>query len=400
MAFTRDYSAMFTKIQENQVKNKEFAEKKNKPKKNFNIEGEFKPKYDSNGEAVIDLRFLPSVASEAMPYVESWEHFFENGPTAKQKFWSCKCRGILGAGSNECPVCKENRRIYKHFEGDKAKGKKEAQSYTHSVKKNYYSNVYIMQNDNDPETEGRVFVLKYGKQIFDWINELSEATSNKEVGIMPAVNAFDVSRSVTFHWVIKKDATGRPKFDGSKFYRAEKMVTPLCDKNDRILTESELEDIEKALHPLEPLVPKLEEIPSYDNIVKWHNLQCGTQFGWYEDDEVHEDEVVKGPDGKFDLLKNILASGNTPVQTPTFTPKTTPEPSFTNTTINSDTKKSIDEMVSNAYASSNAVAGVVGGDDEDEDEDETPAPSPKPQSTEGMSEKQKAFWEKFGKMKK
>lgn len=398
MAFTRDYSAMFAHIQENQIKAKELSDNKSKTqKKSYVIEGEFKPKLDEKGHAEIDLRFLPSIATETMPYVESWEHLFVNGSTAKQPFWSVKCRKIMGKDA-ECPVCKENRRIYKKYGGEK--NNTQAQNLSHGVKKNYYANVYILQNDNDPETEGRVFVLKFGPQIMKLINELSEATSSKEDGLMPAVNAFDVSRSVTLHWVIQKQGK-IPKYDGTKFYRRENMVTPLCDKNDRILTEAELEDIENALYALEPLVPKFNELPSYENIVKWHYTQCGTQFGYYEDDEIHEDEVVKVGENKFELRKNLTGeAANQGVETSFAQPQT----NYAQQPLSPKVKSSIDEMVSNNY-SSNAFMGVQGGFEEEVEPVATqePTPSPAPStsipSDEGMSEKQKNFWAKFNKMK-
>ena len=42
-------------------------------------------------------------------------------------------------------------------------------------KLSYYSNIYVVSDPKHPENEGKVFLFKFGKKIFDKITEAMQA---------------------------------------------------------------------------------------------------------------------------------------------------------------------------------------------------------------------------------
>ena len=60
-------------------------------------------------------------------------------------------------------------------------------------KLSYYSNIYVVSDPKHPENEGKVFLFKFGKKIFDKITEAMQPAFDDETPINP----FDFWKGVT-----------------------------------------------------------------------------------------------------------------------------------------------------------------------------------------------------------
>ena len=90
-------------------------------------------------------------------------------------------------------------------------------------KLSYYSNIYVVQDKSNPGNEGRVFLFKYGKKIFDKIMEAMQPEFEDETPINP----FDFWEGANFKLkIVKKD--GYWNYDKSEFGTPE----PLLDDDD------------------------------------------------------------------------------------------------------------------------------------------------------------------------
>jgi len=171
----------------------------------------WKPELDkaSNGYAII--RFLPAPAGEDLPWVRVFNHGFK-GPGG----WLIdNCPTTLG---KKCPVCEANSALWNSgVESDKdiARNRKRRLSY--------YANILIVSDPKNPENEGKVFLYKFGKKIFDKIIEKIQPEFEDETAIDP----FDLWKGANFRLKVRKVA-GFINYDKSEFEEC----SPVAENDD------------------------------------------------------------------------------------------------------------------------------------------------------------------------
>jgi hypothetical protein len=109
--------------------------------------------------------------------------------------------------NQSCPVCEANRELWNT-------GSKANQEIVRQRKRklSYYSNIYVVSDKAHPENEGKVFLFKYGKKIFDKISAAMQPEFDDETPIDP----FDFWQGANFKIKItKKD--GYWNYDKSEF---------------------------------------------------------------------------------------------------------------------------------------------------------------------------------------
>lgn len=181
-----------------------------------------------NGSAVI--RFLPARtdAKYPLPQAKTWNHGFE-GPSGQ--WYIDKCRTTLGK-NEPCPVCEANSKLWNT---EKEANRKLASSRKRKLY--YYSNVYIMKDQANPENEGQVRIFRYGKKIFEMLND----KMNPAFADMQKVNPFDLIEGATFRLRFKKDeSSGFRTYALSTFDEP----TPLFDD------ESKMEEVYDSIYDL------------------------------------------------------------------------------------------------------------------------------------------------------
>ena len=173
----------------------------------------WKPELDkaSNGYAVI--RFLPACENEDLPWVRVFNHGFK-GPGG----WLIdNCPTTLG---KKCPVCEANSALWNSgIESDKdiARNRKRRLSY--------YANILVVSDPKNPENEGKVFLYKFGKKIFDKIIEKIQPEFEDETAIDP----FDLWKGANFRLKVRKVA-GFINYDKSEF----EDCSPVAENDDLI----------------------------------------------------------------------------------------------------------------------------------------------------------------------
>ena len=191
----------------------------------------------SNGYAVI--RFLPAVEGEDIPWVKLYSHAFKG----KSGWFIHNCPTTLG---EKCPVCEANNELWNSgTESDKriARDRKR--------KLNYVSNILVVEDPSAPQNKGKVFLFKYGKKIFEKIQE----QMNPEFDDETAVNPFDFWKGANFKLKVRK-VEGYTNYDKSEFSAA----TPLFEGDD-----AKLEALWKKQYVLKEFVaPK--EFKSYPEL--------------------------------------------------------------------------------------------------------------------------------------
>ncbi len=138
------------------------SEKESTEKKSYTDERVWKCGLDKSGNGYAVLRFLPAIHGEELPWVKMYSHAFQ-GPTGQ--WYIENSRTTI---NQKDPVSEYNSKLWNTgLESDKEIARKQKR------KLSYYSNVYVVSDPKHPENEGKVFLYKYGKKIYDKILALS-----------------------------------------------------------------------------------------------------------------------------------------------------------------------------------------------------------------------------------
>ena len=171
----------------------------------------WKPEMDKTGNGFAVIRFLPAPDGEELPWAKMYSHAFQ-GPGG----WYIE-NSLTTIGGKD-PLGEYNRELWNTgTEANKETVRKQKR------KLSYYSNIYVVKDPTNPANEGKVFLFKYGKKIFDKVMEAMQPEFEDETPINP----FDFWQGANFKLkIVKKD--GYWNYDKSEFDR----IAPLLDDDD------------------------------------------------------------------------------------------------------------------------------------------------------------------------
>ena len=179
------------------------VETENKPqeKKSDVDERLWKPEVDKSGTGYAVIRFLPAVKGEELPWAKVWSHAFQ-GPTGQ---WYIE-NSLTTIGQND-PVSELNTSFWNSgVESDKEIARKQKR------KLQYFANIYVVSDPKHPENEGKVFLYRFGKKIFDKCMEAMQPAFEDETPLNP----FDFWEGANFKLKIRK-VDGYWNYDKSEF---------------------------------------------------------------------------------------------------------------------------------------------------------------------------------------
>jgi len=202
-----------------------------------------------NGYAII--RFLPAPGGEDVPFVRLFTHGFK-GPGG----WYIE-NSLTTIGQQD-PIAELNTRLWNSgVESDKETVRKQKRQL------NYYSNIYVVKDPANPANEGKVFLFRYGKKIFDKITDLMNPQFEDEKPVDP----FNLWTGANFKLKIRK-FEGYPNYDKSEFDSA----SPLLDDDDA------LEAIWKQEYSLKELLDT-KNFRTYDELKRRLDRALGLTTG-------------------------------------------------------------------------------------------------------------------------
>ena len=204
-------------------------------------EGYWKPTVDKAGNGSAIIRFLPAPPPESLPFVTFYRHAFE-GPNG----WYIELsRTTLGEND---PLGEYNSRLW----GTKDETLRD-QVRKQSRKQTYVSNIYVVQDKGNPENEGKVFLFRYGKKIFEKVKKAIEPEYDQDAPFDP----FHVLEGANFRLRQKKQA-GFPNYDDSVF----ESPSPLLKGDEKAILQ--------ALNGLRSLteIVSPDKFKSYDDLKK------------------------------------------------------------------------------------------------------------------------------------
>ena len=219
---------------------------------------------DKSGNGYAVIRFLPAPEGEDLPFVKLYSHAFQ-GPGG----WFIE-NSLTTLGQKD-PVSEYNSLLWNNgTDAGKETARKQKRKLT------YVSNIYVVKDPANPENEGKVFLYKYGKKIFDKLTAAMQPEFEDEEAIDP----FDFWQGANFK-LKAKNVAGYRNYDSSEFAA----VTPLLDDDDA------LEAIWKKQYSLEEFVAA-DQFKSYDDLKKRLEsvLRVGSTRIQPTEDLEHEDD--------------------------------------------------------------------------------------------------------------
>ncbi|SVD86942.1 uncharacterized protein METZ01_LOCUS439796, partial [marine metagenome] len=194
---------------------------------------------DKSGNGYAVIRFLPAPTGEDVPWVRTFNHGFQ-GPGG----WYIE-NSLTTLGQKD-PVSEYNTSLWNSgIEANKDIARKQKRRLT------YISNVYIVKDPSNPENEGTVRLFKYGKKIFDKVNDMMNPSFEDET----PRNPFDFWEGANFKMKIRK-VDGFSNYDKSEFDNP----APLLEDDDK------MEEIWKTQH-------SLQEFLAPDNFKSYNDLK-------------------------------------------------------------------------------------------------------------------------------
>ena len=198
----------------------------------------WKPEVDKAGNGHAIIRFLSAPEGEDVPFVRIWDHGFQ-GPGG----WFIE-RSLTTLGQND-PVSEYNTTLWNSgVESNKDQARKQKRRL------GFTSNIYVLKDPANPQNEGKVFLYKYGKKIFDKLNDMM----NPEFEDESAINPFDLWDGANFRLKMR-NVEGFRNYDKSEFDSAG----PLFDD------DTKLEDVWKQCYSLQDLTDP-SNFKSYDEL--------------------------------------------------------------------------------------------------------------------------------------
>ena len=169
-------------------------------KKSYVDERYWKPELDKSGNGFAVVRFLPTPEGEEMPWVSYWDHGFQ-GPGG----WFIE--KSLTTLNKKDPVSEYNTSLWNTgIEANKEIARRQKRRL------HYVSNIYVVSDPKNPDNEGKAFLYRYGKKIFEQLKEAISPAFEDET----PVNPFDVREGANFKIKIRK-VDGYWIYDKSEF---------------------------------------------------------------------------------------------------------------------------------------------------------------------------------------
>jgi len=227
---------------------------------------------DKSGNGYAVIRFLPAPDGEDLPFVKVYSHAFQ-GPGG----WLIdQCLTTI---NQKCPVCEHNSGLWNNgTDAGKEVARKQKRKLT------YVSNIYVVKDPTNPENEGKVFLFKYGKKIFDKITEAMQPEFEDEQAIDP----FDFWQGANFK-LKAKNVAGYRNYDSSEFASQ----SALLDDDDA------MEAIWKKQYSLAEFVAP-DQFKTYEELKTRLSSVLGSKGSNRIDEEVEDEETYRGPTKELD----------------------------------------------------------------------------------------------------
>lgn len=201
------------------------------------------PAVDKGGNGYAVIRFLPAAQNEEVPFVRIWNHGFQ-GPGG----WYIE-NSLTTLGSKD-PVSELNTKLWNSTTDDESPARKQARKQKRKLA--FISNILVIKDSATPTNEGKVFLYRYGKKIWNKIDSVMAPEFEDETPINP----FDAWVGANFKLKVRT-VEGYRNYDKSEFDKPSAI-----SENDE-----EIEKLWKTTYSLQAFIAP-DQFKSYQELKK------------------------------------------------------------------------------------------------------------------------------------
>lgn len=218
-----------------------------------------------DGSASVKIRLIPSFNAEKnrlQTFVTQSVHSIEIYQGDKKRFIKEVCPKSVGGKDAKCPICDHCWDNYMPLKEAGQKDSKEAKALLKFAPKDrFITNILILEDNEIPDNNGKVFLYEFGGQIQELIKKQMQPSEEemKEKGLKP-FNAWDLTSGRDFRLKLtpaKETANGFPSWSDSFFSN---------DSSGVVTTEAQLKELLDMTYCL-------DEFTSSDKVLPEEKLQ-------------------------------------------------------------------------------------------------------------------------------
>jgi len=239
------------------------------------------PAVDKAGNGYAVIRFLPPTKGEELPWVRLWNHGFQ-GPSGR---WYIE--NSLTTLNQPDPVSELNSELWNSgIESNKEIARKQKRRLS------YITNILVVKDSANPQNEGKVFLYKFGKKIFDKIKDVMQPQFEDE----DPTNPFDFWKGANFKLKIR-NVEGYRNYDKSEF----EPVSAIADD------DAAIEAIWNQQHPLQTFLDA-KNFKSYEELKKKLDMVLkGSPVSSMTADKISESRMEDEPVAAAPKMKSASA---------------------------------------------------------------------------------------------
>jgi hypothetical protein len=233
----------------------------------------YQPKFSKDGTFSALIRFVPAPGDE-VPLVRVFNHNFKG---SAQMWLREECPTAI---NKPCPICDMNSEHWNA--GDKSWAR------YHGRRKGGISNIYIINDPQSPECNGKVYLYRFGSTILDKISSARKPDESAlKTGKKP-IKVFDYYEGANFRLdgkmkVRNEGEKPQPAYDQSAF-----------DNPSQLGDDQMLEKIDSALYTLKPFIDQ-SAYKSYDELKSLFNKVYNKPSGQPQQQPVTGAPAVQAP---------------------------------------------------------------------------------------------------------
>ena len=201
-----------------------------------------------NGSAVI--RFLPSLKADELPWVQTFSYFIE----CENGWYVADSLKTIG---QKDPMAEYISKMWEKAKANNDETLTQMLRSKYRVRMQYISNILVVHDPKNPENDGKVFLFKFGKKIYDKIISKMHAVDEFD----EPCNVFDWTEGANFKLRMKY-IDKYPNYDSSEFGPASS------------LSDEQIEEIANQMYDLKEFVDPAK-FKSYDELKARVDLVCG-----------------------------------------------------------------------------------------------------------------------------
>jgi len=240
---------------------------------------------DKSGNGYAVIRFLPAPEGEDLPFVKLYSHAFQ-GPGG----WYIE-NSLTTLGQKD-PVSEYNTQLWNNgTDAGKDTARKQKRKLT------YISNIYVVKDPANPENEGKTFLFKYGKKIFDKLTAAMQPEFEDEEAIDP----FDFWQGANFK-LKAKNVAGYRNYDSSEFAAQ----SPLLDDDEA------MEGLWKKQSSLQEFVGA-DQFKSYEDLKKRLGYVLGNKTSARPTFDEDLEDLSEGLNKAEQVVADAVSATPTPV---------------------------------------------------------------------------------------